>query len=69
MGRIRLVTFDVLHTLIIPRQPIHVQYAEVFRPFLGTLEPDAIKASFRTGENHYFKALPPTLHPADHGIQ
>lgn len=45
---IRLVTFDILHTLITPRAPIHVQYAEAFRPFLGALAPDDIKKSFRT---------------------
>lgn len=49
MGRIHLVTFDVLHTIISPRQLIHVQYAEVFKPYVGPLEPDAIKASFKTG--------------------
>ncbi|TFK20771.1 HAD-superfamily hydrolase [Coprinopsis marcescibilis] len=45
--RIRLVTFDVLHTIITPRQPIHVQYAEVFRPYLGAIPPERIKASFK----------------------
>ncbi|KAH9997661.1 HAD hydrolase subfamily IA REG-2-like protein [Russula vinacea] len=44
---IRLVTFDALHTLITPRKPIHVQYAEVFSPYLGTLPPDAIARSFK----------------------
>jgi len=46
---IRLVTFDALHTLITPRKPIHVQYAEVFSPYLGTLPPDAIARSFKLG--------------------
>jgi len=46
---IRFVTFDVLHTLITPRRPIHVQYAEVFSPYLGTLPPDAIARSFKLG--------------------
>ena len=46
---IRLVTFDALHTLITPRKPIHVQYAEVFGPYLGTLPPDAIARSFKLG--------------------
>ncbi|KXN85365.1 Haloacid dehalogenase-like hydrolase domain-containing protein 3 [Leucoagaricus sp. SymC.cos] len=43
---IRLVTFDALHTLITPRRPIHVQYSEVFAPFLGVLDPNLIKRSF-----------------------
>lgn len=46
---IRLVTFDVLHTLVIPRWPIHVQYAMEFEPYLGALDPNSIKSSFRTG--------------------
>ena len=46
---IRLVTFDALHTLITPRKPIHVQYAEVFSPYLGALPPDAIARSFKLG--------------------
>ncbi|KAJ3988495.1 HAD-like domain-containing protein [Lentinula detonsa] len=45
---IRLVTFDVLHTLITPRWPIHLQYAMVFEPYLGQLDPDSIKSSFKT---------------------
>ncbi|KAJ7703100.1 HAD-like domain-containing protein [Mycena rosella] len=43
---IRLVTFDVLHTLITPRYPIHIQYARAFEPYLGTLDPQALKRSF-----------------------
>jgi hypothetical protein len=46
---IRLVTFDALHTLITPRKPIHVQYAEEFRPYLGRLPPKAIARSFKPG--------------------
>lgn len=46
---IRLITFDVLHTIITPRLPIHVQYAEVFAPFLGHLDPNSIKQSFKAG--------------------
>ncbi|KAJ4483318.1 HAD-like domain-containing protein [Lentinula aciculospora] len=45
---IRLVTFDVLHTLITPRWPIHVQYAMAFEPYLGQLDPNSIKSSFKT---------------------
>ena len=50
---IRFVTFDALHTLITPRTPIHVQYSEVFRPYLGTLPPDAISRSFKLGVLFY----------------
>lgn len=46
MVRIRLVTFDALHTIISPRHPIHVQYSQVFAPFLGVLPPESIKKSF-----------------------
>ena len=46
---IRLVTVDALHTLITPRKPIHVQYAEEFRPYLGRLPPKAIARSFKLG--------------------
>ncbi|KAK7005598.1 putative hydrolase C7D4.05 [Favolaschia claudopus] len=44
--KIRLVSFDLLHTLITPRYPIHVQYARVFEPYLGPLNPDAVRSSF-----------------------
>lgn len=47
---IRLVTFDALHTIITPRRPIHVQYSEVFTPFLGILDSNAIKRSFKVGK-------------------
>jgi hypothetical protein len=46
---IRLVTFDALHTLLVPRLPIHVQYSQTFAPYLGVLDPDALRASFKTG--------------------
>ncbi|KAH7925951.1 HAD-superfamily hydrolase [Leucogyrophana mollusca] len=44
---IRLVTFDALHTLLTPRLPIYVQYAQTFAPFLGVLDPDSLKQSFK----------------------
>ncbi|RDB25020.1 putative uncharacterized hydrolase C7D4.05 [Hypsizygus marmoreus] len=44
---LRLVTFDALYTIIIPRLPVHVQYSQTFEPYLGTLQPDAIRESFR----------------------
>lgn len=46
---IRLVTFDALHTIITPRLPIHIQYSQTFAPYLGILEPDSIKRSFKVG--------------------
>ncbi|KAF9566685.1 HAD-like protein [Agrocybe pediades] len=48
MNRIRLVTFDALHTTITPRRPIHVQYSEVFEPYVGILPPERIKQSFKS---------------------
>jgi hypothetical protein len=47
---IRLVTFDALYTLIVPRLPVHVQYSQTFAPYLGVLDPDKIRHSFRVGE-------------------
>ncbi|KAF5370756.1 hypothetical protein D9758_002012 [Tetrapyrgos nigripes] len=49
MVTIRLVTFDVLHTLITPRHPVHVQYSLAFAPYLGRLDPQDIKNSFKKG--------------------
>jgi len=46
---IRLVIFVALHTLITPRKPIHVEYAQVFSLHLGTLPPDAIARSLKLG--------------------
>jgi len=46
---IRLVTFDALHTIIVPRLPIHVQYSQVFEPYLGVIPPGRIRRSFKTG--------------------
>ncbi|KAI6046081.1 hypothetical protein EDC04DRAFT_2631909 [Pisolithus marmoratus] len=45
---IQLVTFDALHTLLTPRRPIYVQYSEVFAPFLGVLDPNRIRHSFKS---------------------
>ena len=51
---ISLVLFDALYTIVKPRAPIFIQYAAAFEPHLGKLSPDAIKYSFKTGENHFF---------------
>ncbi|KAK2463209.1 hypothetical protein APHAL10511_004864 [Amanita phalloides] len=48
LPRIRLVTFDALHTIITPRHPINVQYSVAFEPYLGILKPEAINRSFKT---------------------
>jgi hypothetical protein len=61
---IRLVTFDALHTIITPRRPIHVQYSEVFAPFLGVLDPNSIKRSFKIGQ-----CLRPGLRPGMFSLQ
>lgn len=50
MITVRLVLFDALHTLVKPRAPVFVQYADVFEPHLGILSPEAIKSSFKIGE-------------------
>jgi len=47
---IRLVLFDALHTLVKPRAPVFIQYANVFEPHLGKLNPDSIKSSFKIGK-------------------
>ena len=44
-----LVSFDALHTILAPRLPIYVQYSQVFAPFLGVLEPESLKSSFKAG--------------------
>ena len=46
---IRMVTFDILHTLITPRLPVYVQYSQTFEPYLGVLDPGALKQSFKSG--------------------
>lgn len=47
---IRAVFFDALATLVAPRLPIYVQYSQTFKPYLGVLEPDLLKQSFKIGE-------------------
>jgi hypothetical protein len=46
--RIKIVFFDALHTIVKLRQPIHIQYQEVFAPYFST-DPSKIKASFKKG--------------------
>jgi len=46
---LRLVTFDALHTLITPRLPIYIQYSQTFAPYLGVLEPELLRQSFKVG--------------------
>lgn len=49
MTAIRLVLFDAFSTLLVPRLPVYVQYAQTFEPYLGALEPDKLKGSFKIG--------------------
>lgn len=66
MTLIKLVLFDALHTIITPRLPIHVQYAHVFQPYLGVLDPTRVQIAFKTGvyrgsqinESHPYIAKP-----------
>lgn len=62
MSPIKLVTFDALHTIITPRLPIAVQYARTFEPYLGPLDPDLLKSSFKRGEL-YISLASSTLEP------
>ncbi|KAG6845899.1 hypothetical protein H0H87_000705 [Tephrocybe sp. NHM501043] len=55
---IRLVTFDVLYTIIAPRLPIHVQYAHTFEPYLGAFDPAKLKRSFRVAFRSLEKEQP-----------
>jgi hypothetical protein len=52
--RIRLVTFDALYTIITPRLPVHVQYSQIFEPYVGVLDPEALRKSFRVGEKYLY---------------
>jgi hypothetical protein len=47
--KVTTVFFDALGTLITPRHPIHVQYAEVFEPYLGKLQPSRVQGAFKKG--------------------
>lgn len=47
---IRAVFFDALATLVAPRLPIYVQYSQTFEPYLGALDPDLLKKSFKIGK-------------------
>lgn len=52
--RIKLVTFDALHTILTPRLPIQVQYARVLKQYLGQqLDPKLLKSSMKTG--HFYR--------------
>ncbi|KDR75804.1 hypothetical protein GALMADRAFT_503824 [Galerina marginata CBS 339.88] len=66
MPAIRLVTFDVLHTIIAPRLPIHVQYSQVFSPYIGVLQPERIKQSFKVALKALQKQHPSYNKGAEH---
>ncbi|KAJ7072241.1 HAD-like protein [Mycena amicta] len=44
--RIKLVTWDLLHTLVLPKYPIALAYQREFEPFVGKLDLNAINQSF-----------------------
>ena len=54
---IRLVLFDAFSTLLTPRLPVYVQYAETFEPFLGALDPAALRTSFKIGAHPTWRLL------------
>ncbi|KAF7315579.1 Haloacid dehalogenase-like hydrolase domain-containing 3 [Mycena indigotica] len=45
-SKIKLVSWDLLHTLVLPRYPIAVAYQRSFEPFLGRLDLAALERSF-----------------------
>ena len=47
--RVKLVLFDALYTIVKPRAPIHVQYTQVFEPYLGKVDPMRVKDAFNIG--------------------
>ncbi|EPS96291.1 HAD IA REG-2-like protein [Fomitopsis schrenkii] len=55
---IRAVSFDALATLVAPRLPIYVQYSQTFQPYLGVLDPDLLKKSFKTALSKVQKEKP-----------
>ncbi|PPQ63497.1 hypothetical protein CVT24_005154 [Panaeolus cyanescens] len=58
MHHIRLVAFDVLHTIITPRQPIYEQYSQIFTPYVGILPPESIKEAFKAAMRHVQREKP-----------
>ncbi|KAH8828087.1 HAD-like domain-containing protein [Flagelloscypha sp. PMI_526] len=56
--RIKLVTFDALHTILKPRFPISVQYARVFEPYLGPLDVGRVQASMKSAIRSMQKEKP-----------
>lgn len=48
--RVKLVLFDALYTIVKPRAPIHVQYTQVFEPYLGKVDPMRVKDAFNIGK-------------------
>ncbi|KAH7913171.1 HAD-like domain-containing protein [Hygrophoropsis aurantiaca] len=64
---IRLVTFDALHTLVTPRLPIYIQYSQTFAPFIGDLDPNSIKQSFKVALKQVQQEMP--VYKSDNGAQ
>lgn len=51
MTRVKLVLFDAFDTLITPRLPIHIQYAEEARKAGLDVDPDVVRAAFKSAFN------------------
>lgn len=70
MSRIRLVLFDAFDTLITPRLPIHVQYAqEAIKHGLPSITPESVreafKPSFKKTNAQYPQWGRPTMTPSE----
>lgn len=62
---IRLVLFDAFSTLLVPRLPVYVQYSQTFEPYLGVLEPDKLKRSFKIALKQLQEEKPAYQHGAE----
>ncbi|KAK4049632.1 hypothetical protein OIO90_005391 [Microbotryomycetes sp. JL221] len=56
--RVRKVLVDAFGTLFSPRQPVHVQYAQVAEQFGINVEPDKVKQSFKQAFKHWNSNYP-----------
>lgn len=64
---IRAVFFDALATLVAPRLPIYVQYSQTFEPYLGALDPDLLKKSFKIGKPESRRPSDSTVDQSQYG--
>lgn len=70
MSRVRLVLFDAFDTLITPRLPIHVQYAqEATKHGLVSITPENVRKAFKPSFKKITAQYPewgrPTITPAE----